>query len=221
MARHGTGAGLLMIGAAIAAFLILGSAQATPVDAPEDPNAPDLPPTSPDTTAMNTPTDQAGNNALDAFLYVIRSCENRQVIDSDRYFRFYGNATFSGTADHPAITGECKPVSLDSLGARYKGLVSTAAGAYQINRPTWLRVRNAGAWGAALGDFSPDSQDEAAIRLLAECGALDAINAGDIPGALAKASKLWASLPGSTAGQSPVTLDTAIAFFNDGLATFA
>ena len=76
------------------------------------------------------------------------------------------------------------------------GCVSTAAGAYQIIKSTWQGVRD------GLPDFSPASQDAAAIRLLAQTGALKLILAGDIDGAVEKANNIWASLPNATFGQA-------------------
>lgn len=160
---------------------------------------------------------------LRAFLFMIRSCENSDArfSDDDRYFVFYGQTMFSDTADHPVITGEKRGVPLSAEMCRAAGFspgcVSTAAGAYQIIKPTWQRVREAGAWGQRLGDFEPGSQDEAARRLLIECGALPLVDTGDIRGAIAKASKLWASLPGSSAKQRPKTVSQALGYFYTGL----
>jgi lysozyme len=52
-----------------------------------------------------------------------------------------------------------------------------------------------------LPDFSPASQDAAAIEYLKDLGALRLIKAGDFNGALQKAGRAWASLPTSTSGQ--------------------
>jgi muramidase (phage lysozyme) len=48
-----------------------------------------------------------------------------------------------------------------------------------------------------LHDFSPLNQDLAAIYLLHEKKALDAIKRGDVREALEKTKNIWASLPGS------------------------
>jgi muramidase (phage lysozyme) len=74
-------------------------------------------------------------------------------------------------------------------------LNSTAAGAYQIIRGTWHGV--AGELG--LTDFSPVSQDRAAIQLIFERGALPSILAGDIAKAIVMCNPEWASLPGAAA----------------------
>jgi len=67
----------------------------------------------------------------------------------------------------------------------------TAAGLYQITRPTWREM------GAKMGlsDFSPATQDLVAVEILRSIGALDAIVRGDLEAALDKASRRWASLP--------------------------
>ena len=57
-----------------------------------------------------------------------------------------------------------------------------------------------GAWVSVcvcVPDFSPASQDAAAIQLLKDCGAYARLQAGDLTGAIAKARRTWASLPGA------------------------
>lgn len=93
---------------------------------------------------------------------------------------------------------------------------STAAGAYQFIWPTWRAL--AGRY--LLGDFGPSSQDEAAIALLAERHAIDAIIGGDLLIALHAASKEWASLPFSSAGQPKVTLAEAREIFGNAGGVF-
>lgn len=159
---------------------------------------------------------------LNAFLFMIRASEHvypRDVLNDACYNIFYGGSYFENMIDHPVITGEKVGVPLPAAMCRASGFasgkcVSTAAGAYQIIKPTWSAIRAA---SPRLNDFSPASQDEAARRLLAQCGALPLIYAGDITGAIQKASKLWASLPGSTAQQNPKSLSFALARFNEGL----
>ena len=169
----------------------------------------------PEVRAMNDP--QAN---LSAFLYMIRSTEHvypRDVVNDAAYSIFYGGSKFQSFRDHPVITGEKKGVPLPDEMCRAAGLkpgcVSTAAGAYQMIKPTWVRMRDR----LNLPDFSPLSQDLAAVGLLDEIGAVDLIYAGDIEGAIHKASKIWASLPGSTAQQNPKALAYALNRFDDGL----
>ena len=137
-----------------------------------------------------------------AFLYLIRASEHflRDAESGAAYQLFYGGSRFTDLSDHPAITGEKKGVPLAASVCLNAGLapgcVSTAAGAYQIIKSTWQGVRD------GLPDFSPASQDAAAIRLLAQTGALKLILAGDIDGAVEKANNIWASLPNATFGQA-------------------
>ena len=212
-----------MIGAATAALFIWTRQSADAVIMPDgyipplDPNPP--PPLDPsiENSIVNT------ISPLAAFLYMIRSTENPSVADADRYFRFYGNSTFSDMSDHPVNTGEKSGVKLSDAMCRAAGFspgcVSTAAGAYQITRPTWDEVRASGAWGPFLEDFSQASQDEAARRILIQVGATPYIP-DNLPLAIARASSRWASLPGSTAQQHPSNLDVALAYFNDAAQVF-
>lgn len=150
---------------------------------------------------------------VQAFLHMIRVLETGS---SESYDVFYGGSRFRDFSDHPVITGEKSGVPLSPAVCRAAGFlgdscVSTAAGAYQINKPTWLE------FGAGLPDFSPESQDEAAIRLLRKTGALDALIAGDFDTALHLASKRWASLPFSTAQQNPKSYAYALSHYLDYL----
>lgn len=159
------------------------------------------------------------NVNLEAFLYVIRASEHVFPRDVENcYDIFYGGSRFSDMSDHPVLTGEKKGVPLSDNVCAASGLgpgcVSTAAGAYQIIKPTWRRVREI---APRLENFFPASQDAAARRLLQECGALPLIEMGDIEGAVAKASKLWASLPGSTAQQNPKKFAYVADRFAEGL----
>jgi lysozyme len=175
-----------------------------------------LAPIPPEVQRMTDP-----NANLSAFLFMIRSTEHvypRDVLNDAAYSIFYGGSKFSNFADHPVLTGEKKGVPLPDHFCTAAGLkpgcVSTAAGAYQLIKGTWTRLKAK----LNLPDFSPLSQDQAAVALLDESGALDLIYAGDIEGAIKKASKIWASLPGSTAQQNPKALAYAMNRFDEGLA---
>lgn len=75
--------------------------------------------------------------------------------------------------------------------------ISTAAGRYQITRPTYLRLSKV----LNTKGFAPDVQDDMCIQLLKEAGALTLINRGAVAYAITLCHELWASLPGSTSGQ--------------------
>jgi lysozyme len=159
---------------------------------------------------------------IKAFLHMLQSSEHaypQDVSNGAAYSTFYGGSRFYDFSDHPVNTGEKKGVRLSDAQCRASGFgpgcVSTAAGAYQFIKPTWDRIR---AISPRLPDFSPASQDEAAVRLLDSIGALALIQSGDIEGAIAKSSKTWASLPGSKAQQNPRQFAFVIDRFNEGLA---
>lgn len=173
--------------------------------------------TSDETTVADLPA------SLPAFLYLIRAAEHSPGAASTgaAYGTFYGGGRFYDFSDHPAATGEASGVPLSPAMCQAAGLspgcVSTAAGAYQITLPTWREVRRAGSWGPALPDFGEASQDEAARRVMILAGALRLLETGDVQGAILRAGRRWASLPGSTARQNPKSMGTALALYETGL----
>jgi muramidase (phage lysozyme) len=91
---------------------------------------------------------------------------------------------------------------LDELGPQYAGEVSTAAGRYQINWPTWHEFKTT----LRLANFSPASQDDVALELVKRHGALDAVNAGQLQEAIYLCRGVWASFPGNSDGQPEVRI---------------
>lgn len=113
------------------------------------------------------------------------------------YRMLFGGELFWTYADHPrkAVT-------------RMHGdrvITSTAAGAYQILARTWDDV----APGLDLPDFSPQSQDVAALALIRRRGALQDLRDGRFDDFIAKCGKEWASLPGSPYGQPVISIERA------------
>lgn len=162
-----------------------------------------------------------------AVLFMIRSCEHSaaDVADDTAYQTFYGGAKFWDLSDHPVNTGEMKGVPLSAQMCINAGFsdgvcVSTAAGGYQITRPTWDAIRGNGGSPSLsyyLPDFTPESQDLAALRLMAQIGALKLIDAGNITAAIPILGRKWASLPGAVGRQGQRTLAFAMGKFNEGL----
>ncbi len=158
-----------------------------------------------DMKAFEVPMDPQRNIA--ALLQAIAQAEGT-ANQADPYRVCYAyRHTIVSLREHPAITGEWKGERLTDQQCAGAGLgpgcVSTAAGKYQIIRPTWERMRDR----LGLRDFGPASQDAAAIELLRETGALARIQAGDLAGAIAAARRTWASLPGAGyAGQGMRTM---------------
>jgi len=174
-----------------------------------EPSAPGAPMPAPEAGPM--PLDLTGN--LAAFLAVIRQYES-----AGDYSATYAHAIVADTSPgsmHPADPALgaarwpgvrlpddwCAKVNLPP------GCVSTAAGAYQFIYPTWRRL--------GQPDFTPESQDAAAVELLRRLGAYDYILTGQIDAAFRAASALggWASLPYSPSGQPKQTLAAALALF--------
>ena len=133
----------------------------------------------------------AGEHNVAAFLRVIRTGEG--TAGPSGYRMLYGGRLFASYADHPRIA------------VTAGGITSTAAGAYQILARTWDDVQGS----LELPDFSPASQDVAALYLIRRRGALDDVRAGNFDVAIARVNKEWASLPGSPYGQPTIALDQA------------
>lgn len=137
-----------------------------------------------------------------AFCAVIRFSEGTAKAPNP-YAVVYGfGHTITDFSDHPAITGEWLGVSIANLGPQYAHEISTAAGAYQINRPTWREAKAA----CHLSDFTPASQDIAALWLIDQCHALAMVDRGDFANAVRACSAKWASLPGGNSRQPEVSL---------------
>jgi lysozyme len=129
--------------------------------------------------------------------------------------------TIADLSDHPAVTGEWRgePLSDDMcIAAGFSpGCVSSAAGRYQINKPTWLPLKAL----LHLPNFEGDSQDYACMQIIEQCGALDLVNAGRIAEAIPKCKGKWASLPGSKSGQRQTLFADLIRSYADAGGSFA
>lgn len=123
------------------------------------------------------------NPNLKAFLLLIRECEGTS--DSNGYRRRHnGNRSigvlFDSFEKHPCVL--------------IRETNSSAAGAYQIVCSTWKSLQAL----LKLKDFSPPSQDAAAIQLLKWRRAYDDVIAGRFEAAIKKCRNEWTSLPGAT-----------------------
>jgi len=126
-----------------------------------------------------------------------------------------GHHTFTDFATHPFALGRAPILVRAAQPAEYEpcdgtssaaprevkpavpALHSTASGRYQLILPTWQEISTR----MHLGTFSAANQDAAALRILDECHATDAILALDIPTAIGKACNVWASFPGNLYNQ--------------------
>jgi muramidase (phage lysozyme) len=115
---------------------------------------------------------------VNAFLNVIKACEHNRT-DDEVYFIVNGGRRINDLSRHP--------------GKIFAGGTSTAAGAYQFTKATWLELQTF----IRLPDFSKRSQDAACIEKLRRAKVLNVIQEGLFSNAIAKLPKtLWTSLPG-------------------------
>jgi lysozyme len=133
---------------------------------------------------------------LRAFLRTIRHAEG--TAGANGYRTMFGGALFTSFADHPRRAVQFR----DGAG---RLLWTSAAGAYQFMAvsplpsgsttkvDTWDRLKRK----LGLPDFSPASQDAAAVELIREAGALPDVRAGRFDAAVSKVRRIWASLPGA------------------------
>lgn len=117
-----------------------------------------------------------------ALLNTIRFAEGTWIAGSREGYRvLYGGGRFQSLDRHPEIV----------VRNRY---ASAAAGAYQFLPSTWKHVANK----LRLPDFSPASQDQAALYLVQMRGALQRFEQEGLSAAvLTRLSAEWASLPAS------------------------
>lgn len=131
------------------------------------------------------------NPRVRQFLDLIAHTEGTE---GNGYRTAFGGGRLSSLSDHPRYSKTFKQKN----GKTNK---TSAAGRYQFLRGTWDGL----ARQYGLKDFGPQSQDIAAVALLAQNGALGRILKGDMQGAVRKAGPTWASLPTSPASYSQPT----------------
>lgn len=131
-----------------------------------------------------------------AFLRVIREAESSQGDEAYRML-FGGELVDDDLRAHPNRVVERE--------LRGKPLRSSAAGAYQFLASTWRDI--AGPYG--IVDFSPASQDAAAVALIRRAGALDHVIAGRFEDAISRCAPVWAGLPGDHYGQGGISMARA------------
>ena len=108
------------------------------------------------------------------------SSNTNKVFDGPRYDIMYGGGTFYSYKDHPR-----------QLITKW-GYTSDASGAYQFLSTTWDRIADE----LNLLDFSPESQDQAAIHLIKKADALELVDKCTFNRQiLNKLAKIWAGIP--------------------------
>jgi muramidase (phage lysozyme) len=143
-----------------------------------------------DWSTMNT------DNNVTAFLALIRHIEA-----NDDYTVIAGGDHFSDFSEHPFVLNPNRP----------KLLGTTASGGYQMVKGTWIMARDA----LGLTDFSPASQDAAAIWILQvkRPGAYDAVAKGDFSIAVSLLQNEWESFAKMMQGTYPITYNDAQDFY--------
>lgn len=143
------------------------------------------------------------NQNAKAFLTMIAVSEGTAGKGDDGYNVIVGGRLFADYSDHPR----------EAVWIRRIKKYSTAAGRYQILARYFDAYRRI----LHLSDFSPQSQDAIAIRMIRECGAIADIKAGRFESAVKKCSTRWASLPGAGYGQREAEIgDLRIAYLKAG-----
>lgn len=121
-----------------------------------------------------------------AYLGLIRYLEGTD--GPEGYRTWIGHKLFSSYDKHP---GKRMDIRLyDKEGGYWYN--PSAAGAYQFILSTYKSLKSKG----FFPDFTPPSQDQAAIQLLKDSGALRYIMNGDLNNAYKLTYKTWASIPG-------------------------
>lgn len=157
----------------------------------------------------STPPDPMTANAnVAAFLALIRRIEP----GPEGYNALVGGGRFDDFTDHPANLG-WPGVRRDD------GRLTTAAGAYQITRTTWNSLR--ALHPEALPDFTPQSQDSAAVFLIQGRGAYNLIGAGHLDAAIERLRGEWEAFDRMAQGTYPVTLAQAQTYYTDNGGTIA
>lgn len=166
--------------------------------------------------------DYQGN--VRAMLEAIKLCEGTK--HAGEYACLYGSRpgalrTFESFADHPRIVSRISDRDqrwTSAAGAYQFMAVSPIPGGGSTRVDTWDRLKAR----LNLPDFSPASQDAAAVELLRECGALSRLQVGDLAGAVSRARRIWASLPGANyAGQGMRTMAQVQAWYTGNGGTLA
>lgn len=138
-----------------------------------------------------------GDQNVLAFLAVIRRGESS---NTDAAYRMLnGGGTIADLSRHPFDGIRSPP--------------GRASGAYQFLGTTWARLREQ--YPQDMPDFTPASQDFAAVADIAGRGALDDIIAGRFEDAVEKLRPEWTSLPGAAENNPRWNMAAAKALYSE------
>lgn len=130
---------------------------------------------------------------IQKFLMAITFCEGTDR-DKTPYNELFGFSNFTSYEKHPEKIIKTPNYS------------SSAAGRYQILKNTAKMLK--------MKDFTPESQDTAAVQLIMQAGAYNLALKGEFEEALLKINKIWASIPGSPYGQPVKKMKDVLEFIN-------
>lgn len=125
-----------------------------------------------------------------AYLDAISRAEGTAALPGGGYNTMFGGEQFGDLSDHPRVM---KPFR-QTDGTMNQ---TSAAGRYQFTQTSWDEASQA----LGLTDFSPRSQDMAALWLIQRAGQLDNVLSGDFMTATNHLGGVWASLPSSPYAQ--------------------
>ncbi|MEQ9770878.1 lysozyme [Pectobacterium jejuense] len=134
--------------------------------------------------------DALNNPHARSYLDAISRAEGTSGYMNSGYHTMFGGGQVASLADHPRQLKDFQQTD----GTWNK---TSAAGRYQFTQKSWDEA------AAALGlnDFSPKSQDMAALWLIQRAGQLDNVLSGDFMTATNNLGGVWASLPSSPYAQ--------------------
>ncbi|WP_323660569.1 glycoside hydrolase family 104 protein [Pectobacterium versatile] len=134
--------------------------------------------------------DALNNPNARSYLDAISRAEGTSGYMNSGYHTMFGGGQISSLSDHPRQLKDFQQTD----GTWNK---TSAAGRYQFTQKSWDEA------AAALGlnDFSPQSQDMAALWLIQRAGQLDNVLSGDFMTATNNLGGVWASLPSSPYAQ--------------------
>lgn len=162
----------------------------------------------PSTYTGNTTNAATANDNVSAFLDLIASAEG--TLNERGYQTQFGYRYFTSFADHPRQY-------FDYTDQAGRTLKTSASGRYQIIVKTWDALKSK----LGLQDFSPASQDAAAVELIRQRGALNDVKAGRIADAVSKCAPVWASLPGAGYNQPEKSLTSLLTTYANQGGTLA
>lgn len=152
-----------------------------------------------------------------AFLKLISFAEGT-LKTNDPYRTVFGYGhTIKDLSDHPAITGEWIGKRLPDRYCRKAGLrsgcKSTAAGAYQITKITWLDKGLRRLYKP--NGFFPEEQDNFTWFAICKTLKIDqALTEDSLIVAMTRAGRRWASFPSSSVGQPKQKISTLKNFYD-------